>query len=91
MTAPPDPPIAEEAPSSSELTAYDQVHLITYLRLLDAEAVSADWREVATIVLGLDPSVDPGRAERVWRSHLERAQWMTRHGYRALLDDARPG
>ena len=29
-------------------------HLVTYLRLLDADAEGADWREVAKIVLNVD-------------------------------------
>ena len=29
------------------LTRYDEEHVITYLRLLDADAKGADWREVA--------------------------------------------
>jgi hypothetical protein len=37
------------------LTAYDEEHLITYLRLLDADAECADWREVERVVLHLDP------------------------------------
>jgi hypothetical protein len=32
------------APSDSVLTVYDEEHLITYLRLLDADAKGADWR-----------------------------------------------
>jgi len=31
------------------LTAYDHEHLVTYLRLLDAEADGADWQDVARI------------------------------------------
>jgi hypothetical protein len=30
-------------------------HIITYLRLLEADAQGADWREVARVVLHLDP------------------------------------
>src|ERR1700738_979886 len=52
---PPDPDVADTAPSDSVLTVYDQEHVITYLRLLDADAEGADWREVARIVLHLDP------------------------------------
>jgi hypothetical protein len=44
---------ADTAPSDSVLTAYDEEHLVTYLRLLDAEVEGADWREVARIVLHL--------------------------------------
>jgi hypothetical protein len=82
---PPDPDVADTAPSNSILTVYDGEHLITYLRLLDAEAEGADWREVARIVLRLDPEHEPDRARRVFDSHLSRAKWITEHGYRHLL------
>jgi hypothetical protein len=39
-----DPDVADTAPSDSVLTAYDEEHLITYLRLLGADAEGADWR-----------------------------------------------
>jgi len=45
--------VADTAPEGPLLTGYDMAHLVTYLRLLDADAESADWRDVATIVLGL--------------------------------------
>ena len=51
MQKPPlDPDVADIAPSNSALTVYDEEHLITYLRLLDADAEGADWREVAQAV-----------------------------------------
>ena len=78
-------PIADAPPLSDHLTDYDRSHLKTYLRLLDAAADDADWREAATIVLGLNPATDPERAERIHTAHLERARWMTRTGYRDLL------
>jgi hypothetical protein len=43
----PDPPISDVAPADGHLTGYDQEHLVTYLRLLDADAEGADWQEVA--------------------------------------------
>jgi hypothetical protein len=90
----PKPPlnsnVDDHAPVRDGLTDYDRAHLITYLRLLDAEADGADWREVAAIVLKFDVARDPTRAEAAWRSHLARAHWMSSSGYRALLDDARP-
>jgi hypothetical protein len=87
MQKPPlDPEVADTAPSNSVLTAYDEEHIITYLRLLDADAVGADWRDVARIVLHLDPEHEPDRARRAFDSHLSRAKWMTEeHGYRLLL------
>jgi hypothetical protein len=80
-----DPDVADTAPSGPVLTAYDQEHLVTYLRLLDAEEDGADWREVARIVLHLDPDRESSRARRAFDTHLERARWMTRQGYRQLL------
>jgi hypothetical protein len=68
------------APSDSVLTTYDEEHVITYLRLLDAEAEGADRREVARIVLHLDPEHYSDRAQRSFDSHLSRAKWMTEHG-----------
>lgn len=86
MRNPPlDPDVANVAPTDATLTGYDQEHLVTYLRLLDASAESADWREVARIVLHIDPDREPERARYAFESHLARAKWMTEHGYRHLL------
>ena len=86
MKSPPlDPPVSDSAPSDAILTGYDEQHLVTYLRLLDAEAQGADWREVARIVLHIDPEREPDRAKRAWESHLARARWMTEAGYQHLL------
>lgn len=72
------------------LTGYDEQHLVTYLRLLDADAEGADWREVARIVLNIDPSDAPARAHQAWKSHLARAKWMVESGYRHLLHGGAP-
>ena len=86
MQKPPlNPDVADRAPDDKSLTTYDEQHIITYLRLLDAEADGADWAEVARIVLHIDPSSEHERAKRAWESHLARAKWMTEHGYRHLL------
>ena len=70
MQKPPlDPDVADTAPSNSVLTVYDELHIITYLRLLDADAVGVDWREVARIVLHLDPEYESDRARRSFDSH----------------------
>ena len=73
------------APNESVLTTYDEQHLVTYWRLLDAEAAGADWKEVARIVLHIDPDREPVRARNAFDSHLARARWMADHGYRDLL------
>ena len=85
QTPPLDPPIAETAPSDPVLTGYDEQHLIVYLRLLDAAAKNADWRDVARVVWRLDPDGNPDRAKAIWNSHLARAKWMSESGYRHLL------
>lgn len=86
MAKPPlDPPVALAAPTDETLTEYDQQHVITYLRLLDAEADGAEWTEVASLVLRMDPVSDPARAKATWESHLARAKWLVDHGYRDLL------
>ena len=86
MRNPPlDPDVANVAPTDAALTGYDQEHLVTYLRLLDADIEGADWREVARVVLHIDPDREPDRARYAFDSHLARAKWMTEHGYRHLL------
>ncbi|KRR14172.1 DNA -binding domain-containing protein [Bradyrhizobium valentinum] len=80
-----DPDVADVAPNESVLTTYDEQHLVTYWRLLDAEAAGADWKEVARIVLHIDPDREPVRARNAFDSHLARARWMADHGYRDLL------
>ena len=86
MRNPPlDPDVANVAPTDPALTGYGQEHLVTYLRLLDADTEGADWREVARVVLHIDPDREPDRARYAFDSHLARAKWMTEHGYRHLL------
>lgn len=82
--------LRDEPPRSDSVTTYDLANRITYLRLLDAAADNADWRDVARIVLGLDPDDDPAHAKRVYDSHLARARWMTEAGYRDLLKGGPP-
>ncbi len=72
-------------PDSAELTEYDRAHMKEYMRVFDASADGADWREAVAVIFGIDPVADPERARRVHDSHLARARWMTEHGYRELL------
>jgi T6SS, Transcription factor, DNA binding domain len=80
-----NPQVADLAPVGPALTAYDEEHIITYLRLLDADNEGADWRAVARSVLGIDPDTEAHRARLAFESHLSRARWMTQQGYRHLL------
>ena len=79
------PPFEDRAPADDRITAYDERHFVTYLRILHAADEGADWREVASIVFGLDADAEPDRARQVHDSHLARARWMTQSGYRQLL------
>jgi hypothetical protein len=86
MWKPPlDPDVADLATSDPALTPYDEEHRITYLRILDADADGADWREVSRLMLHIDPEREPDRARRAFDRHLERAKWNTSVGYRQLL------
>ncbi|HXG81695.1 DNA -binding domain-containing protein [Sinorhizobium meliloti] len=79
----------DEPPQSPALTSYDRAHMKLYLRLLDAETDGADWREAVSVLFGIDPNREPERAQRVHRTHLARARWMTEHGYRHLVRESR--
>lgn len=83
-----DPDVDDLAPSEPEITIYDEQHFVTYLRLLDADEDDADWRDVAKIVLHRDPTTEAARTRSCWASHLARARWMTKTGYRKILEQA---
>ena len=65
----------DRPPVTERVNAYDEQHLVTYLRLLDADAEGADWREVVLIVFGLDPRASPSAP----RSFMT-ATWLARAG-----------
>ena len=71
--------------ASNQLTDFDRAHLVTYLRLLDADAAGADWWATATEVLRVDPMTDRKVGQRTYEAYLARARWMTNVGYRLLL------
>lgn len=78
--------VDDEAPTASTITPYDERHIVTYLRLLDAAAQGTGWREVARDVLGRDPTRQADQARRCWASHFARARWMSEQGYRQLIE-----
>jgi len=83
-----DPDVEDEAPSGPTITLYDEQHYVTYMRLLDASREGADWSEVARIVLHRDPVTEEARTRHCWESHLARAQWLSKGGYRRILEQA---
>ncbi|RUT97668.1 DUF2285 domain-containing protein [Mesorhizobium sp. USDA-HM6] len=78
-------PVAAEVPWSNSLTAYDKEHSTIYLRFLDAAADDANYEEMADLILGIDPQLEPERARKAARSHLDRANWMVTTGYSELF------
>ena len=80
-----NPKIAEQPPQSDSLTDYDEQHLVTYLRLLDAEQEGASRVEMARVILGIEPNEEPERALKAVETHLERAQWVAEKGFLNLL------
>jgi hypothetical protein len=77
--------IAARAPSEPELTDYDRAHLVTYLRLLDAEAAGAPWEDAARLLLEVDPGKARDAARLRYETHASRARWMATNGYLKLL------
>jgi hypothetical protein len=80
------PNVADVVVWSDQITPYDEQLFLTYARLLDADAENADWRDVARIILLLDPEENPERARRCWQTHLDRAKWVATTGYQQLID-----
>jgi hypothetical protein len=55
-------PFQDCPPDKPHVTGYDEAHLSDYLRLLDAEADGADWREAVSIIFDIDVAREPARA-----------------------------
>jgi hypothetical protein len=84
--------VDDVAPTPSMCTAYDS-STVTYARLLEADTAGADWKDVARIVVRIDPDREPKRARRTWQTHRARAHWMTQltqHGYRQIMRGGPP-
>jgi hypothetical protein len=76
---------ADNPPGGDNVTDYDRQHVGLYLRLLDAEAQRANWRDVVKIVFGVDPATDFARARKVYDGHLARAHLIAEGAHRDLL------
>jgi len=85
---PQDSMVADDAPVSDQMTAYDKSHMLVYVRLLDAAAEGAAWDEVCSVLFGVDAAKEPLRARRMYNSHMKRAEWFSAQGYRDLLQNA---
>lgn len=58
-------PFEDRPPITDRVNAYDEKHLAIYVRLLMAEEEGADWREVVSVIFGLDSAREPDRAKVV--------------------------
>ncbi len=74
-------------PVSDKLTSYDERHLVTYLRLLDADAEGVTWQEAAKIVFGTELAADGIASKTMFDRHLARAKWMSEAGFAHLLSN----
>ena len=70
--------LLDGAPTGDTVTAYDRERLAQYAALLDAAEAGQDWRDAASMIMGLDVSYVGAQA--CWRSHLERARWIVGEG-----------
>ncbi|RWM49095.1 MAG: DUF2285 domain-containing protein [Mesorhizobium sp.] len=77
--------LRDEVPWSESLTSYDRQHFKIYLRILDACADNASIEEMADLILGIDPALEPLRARKAVRSHIDRANWIVTTGYKELF------
>lgn len=78
-------PLAERAPRSPTITAYDEAYFAIYLRLLDAKSKAASEDAMLAIIFDAAPGMNRDKALRALVSHLKRAVWMSDEGYRGLL------
>ncbi|WP_367271615.1 hypothetical protein [Mesorhizobium sp.] len=80
------PGLLEEVPwSDDSMTVYDKENYTIYLQILDACADNATIEEMAELILGIDPALEPVRARNAVRSHIDRANWMVTTGSKHLF------
>ncbi|MER8478458.1 hypothetical protein [Mesorhizobium sp. M1163] len=79
------PGLLEEVPWSDSITVYDKENFTIYLQILDACADIASVEEMADLILGIDPALEPVRARNAVRSHIDRANWMVTTGSKHLF------
>lgn len=53
--------LRDEVPWSDSIRGYDRQHRTIYLRILDACADNASVEEMAELILGIDPALEPIR------------------------------
>lgn len=72
------------APTGEVVTDYDRAHFRHYIQLLDAHSAGVDSDIMCRSILDIDPDKDPEDAHRILESHLDRAVWMSKIGFRQI-------
>ena len=72
----------------SQITDYDRAHFLTYARILDAVRFDQAWQAAAIEILGLDVKGDEYGSYRIWRAHVDRAEWIVRDGLALIAQNA---
>ena len=73
-------------PQDEEVTSYDRQHLDIYLLLLNAEEQGTDWKVSYKKIFDDESENNLATPFIIYQSHLKRAQWMTGHGFKFLLE-----
>jgi hypothetical protein len=63
-------------PQPPKVSPYDMQHLYVFNWLLNAEYEGTPEAEMARVIFHIDPAKEPGRAQLVVRTHLDRAHWL---------------
>ena len=63
-------------PWDAAITDYDRRNIYIYGWLLDGDCAGVPDRDLARGIFGIDADREPARAQRVIRTHLERARWL---------------
>lgn len=66
------------------LTSHDRTHLAQYLSLLYAEGEGLPAADMARNICGIDPGIEPARANKTLTARLKRAHWVARHAHLLL-------
>jgi hypothetical protein len=72
------------APREDVVTDYDRMHLALYAAMLDAEVAGVHWSDAARSIMGFAGSETNAKA--CWRSHIDRARWITSAGLASALE-----
>ena len=72
------------APMDEVVTDYDRAHFQHYVQLLDARSAGINGDVMCRTISNIDPDLDPDGAQQTLQSHLDRAIWMARIGFRQI-------